>query len=73
MTNNKINGFWEESNDGLFNTGGGFFITPYQAVQINGEEIELDGEGDHPANQLIGGHNEVPHQLAAEFGLVIEE
>ena len=70
---NILVGFWEESSDGLFNSGGGFFITPYQTVQINGEEIELDGEGEHPANSLIGGHGEVPHKLASQFGLVIEE
>ena len=70
---NLLAGFWEESNDGLFDSGGGFFIAPYQTVEINGEEVELDGEGDHPANKLIGGHNEVPHSLASQFGLKIEE
>ena len=47
---NVINGFWEESFDGFFNSAE-FVIGDFQVV--NGIEIDSD-ENNHPACQLVG-------------------
>lgn len=66
-----INGFWEESWD--FNVNAGFFCICEQQVQINGELIRLEAGGDHPACELIGQWEEIPHSIAEKYGLKIEE
>lgn len=49
------------------------FVIPEQTVEIDGESVRIEADGEHPLCQLIAAHEKPPYRWADELGAEIQQ